>query len=175
VNNLKQVGLGFIMWANDNGDKFPMQMKAAQGGSFEAIARGETFRHVAALSNELTRPRVLVCPRDDREPALAFADLRNTNLSYFVGLNADVNRPQTILAGDRNLTNGLPRSSAILTLEPDRPAGWTAELHVEVGNLGLADGSVQQVNTAALRRQIEESQKSMAPNPQRLQFPDANP
>ena len=172
VSNLKQVGLGFRMWSNDNGDKFPMQVRAQKGGSFEAIARGETFRHFAAMSNELTRTKILVCPSDDREPAPAFADLSNTNLSYFVGLDADETRPQTILSGDRNLTNGLPRSSGVLGLEPDRPAGWTAEMHVEAGNIGLADGSVQQANTTMLRRQIEASLKAVEPKPQRLQFPE---
>ncbi len=172
VSNLKQVGLGFRMWSNDHGEQFPMQVKARQGGSFEAIARGETYRHFAALSNELTRTRVLVCPSDDRARAPSFADLSNTNLSYFVGLDADETRPQTILSGDRNLTNGLPRPNGVLGLEPDRPAGWTAEMHVEVGNIGLGDGSAQQVNTAGLRRQIEASLKSVEPNPQRLQFPD---
>jgi len=172
VSNLKQVGLGFRMWSNDHGDRFPMEMRARQDGSFEAIARGETFRHFAALSNELTRTRILVCPSDDRERAPSFADLSNTNLSYFVGLDADETRPQTILSGDRNLTNGLPRPNGVLGLEPDRPAGWTAELHGEQGNLGLADGSAQQVNTAGLRRQIEASLKSVEPQPQRFQFPE---
>ena len=67
-----------------------------------------------------------------------------------VGLDADESRPQTILSGDRNITNGLPRSSGILSLEPDRPAGWTAEIHIEQGNIGLADGSVQQVTESQL-------------------------
>jgi prepilin-type processing-associated H-X9-DG protein len=172
VSNLKQIGLGLRIWSNDNGDKFPMQVKTQKGGSFEAIARGETFRHFAAMSNELSRPKILVCPSDDREPAPTFADLSNTNLSYFVGLDADETRPQTILSGDRNLTNGLPRPNGVLGLEPDRPAGWTAEIHGEKGNIGLADGSVQQASTAVLRRQIEASLKSVEPKPQRLQFPE---
>jgi hypothetical protein len=172
MNHLKQIGLGFRMWANDNRDKFPMQVKAENGGSFEAIATGETFRHFAAMSNELTRTKILVCPSDDRDAVSRFGDLSNTNLSYFVGLDADETRPQTILAGDRNLTNGLPRPNGVLGLEPDRPAGWTAEIHIERGNLGLADGSARQLTTTGLRSQIEACLKSTEPKPQRLQFPD---
>jgi hypothetical protein len=43
VDNLKNVGLAFRIWANDNNDKFPMQVEAKSGGSQEAIATGETF------------------------------------------------------------------------------------------------------------------------------------
>ncbi len=78
VNHLKQVGLAFRMWSNDNQERFPMRVEAKSGGSLEAIASGET--------------------------------------------------------------------------------GWTAEIHVEAGNLGLSDGSVQQATTAILRKQIEGNQ-----------------
>ena len=33
VNNLKQVGLAFRIFATDNQDRFPMQISAAEGGS----------------------------------------------------------------------------------------------------------------------------------------------
>src|SRR5881397_1744851 len=32
VNQLKQVGLAFRIWSNDNNDKFPMQVEAKKGG-----------------------------------------------------------------------------------------------------------------------------------------------
>src|SRR5881392_4265480 len=35
TNNLKQVGLSFRIWANDNGDVFPMGVSTNQGGSSE--------------------------------------------------------------------------------------------------------------------------------------------
>lgn len=172
VNQLKQIGLAFRIWANDNADKFPMQVKAEKGGSLEAIASGEAFRHFTVMSNELNRTKILVCPADDRERAGSFAEFGNTNLSYFVGLDANEAKPQIILSGDRNVTNGLPRPRGVLGLEPDRPTGWTAEMHVEKGNIGLCDGSAQQVTTDFLRRQVAEGLKSTAPKPQRWQFPE---
>jgi hypothetical protein len=39
------------------------------------------FRHFAALSNELTRTKILVCPSDDREVAPCLDELQNTNLT----------------------------------------------------------------------------------------------
>ncbi|TMP97462.1 MAG: type II secretion system protein, partial [Verrucomicrobia bacterium] len=35
TNNLKQIGLSFRIWANDNGDVFPMSVSTNQGGSSE--------------------------------------------------------------------------------------------------------------------------------------------
>jgi prepilin-type processing-associated H-X9-DG protein len=62
--------------------------------------------------------------------------------------------PQAILSGDRNLTNNTSIRNGILTLTTNRPAGWTAEIHNKVGNLLLADGSVQQVSSTGLRTAI---------------------
>src|SRR5438309_1458155 len=62
--NLKQVGLSFKTWAFDQTNNFPMSLSTNLGGTREYITTGETFRHFAAISNELSTPRVLVCPRD---------------------------------------------------------------------------------------------------------------
>jgi len=34
-------------------------------------------------------------------------------------------------------------------------AGWTADIHVNAGNVGLADGSVQQMTSPGLQKQLE--------------------
>ena len=54
------------------------------------------------------------------------------------------------LSGDRNLTNGLPVTNNVLYLATNRPTGWTRELHNCQGNVGLADGSVQQFSSSRL-------------------------
>ena len=92
----------------------------------------------------LSNPKLLVCPADTRVPAKDLGPgFSNTNLSYFVGLDADETYPQMFLYGDRNLTNSLPLQHGILVLVPNRPVGWTHELHNGQGNIALADGSVQ--------------------------------
>src|ERR1041385_2484494 len=153
-SNLKQIGLAFRLWSNDHNDKFPMQFDASKEGSREAIDKQEPWRHFLALSNELLNPKVLACPADDRPRATNFLKLTLTNLSYFVGLDADETLPQTLLAGDRNVTNGVAPTKGILELADNPPAGWTEKIHVEQGNLGLSDGSAQPTTTATLRRQI---------------------
>jgi prepilin-type processing-associated H-X9-DG protein len=96
------------------------------------------------LSNDLGDPKILVCPADTRVPAKDLGPgFSNANLSYFVGLDAEETYPSMFLYGDRNLTNGLPIQDGILVLMPNRPLGWTRELHDRQGNVALADGSVQ--------------------------------
>src|ERR1017187_6706284 len=142
VNNLKQDGLAFRLWEGDNGDKYPMAVSTNKNGTMEYAA--DVFRHFQVMSNELSTPKILVCPADDRTAAASFAKLKNQNVSYFVGLDAEETRPQMLLTGDRNVTNGIAPEHSILKLVPDQPAGWTEAMHNGVGNIGLADGSVQQ-------------------------------
>ena len=83
----------------------------------------------------------------------------DVNISYFIGTKSTETRPQTILAGDRNVTGGggglEPQWSIFLGTSID--AAWDKELHVRSGNLALADGSVQQTKTPNLRDQISAS------------------
>ena len=88
VNNLKQVGLSFRISANDNNDSFPMQIADEKGGAKDSLARGELIRVFLALSNELSVPRTVTCPDDPRSAATNWASLSNSNISYFVGLDA---------------------------------------------------------------------------------------
>jgi prepilin-type processing-associated H-X9-DG protein len=155
VNNLKQAGLAFRLWEGDNGDKYPMAVSTNKNGTMEYAEDGNAFRHFQVMSNELSTPKILVCPADNRTAAASFARLENQNVSYFVGLDATDVRPQMLLTGDRNVTNGIAPEHSILKLVPDQPAGWTEALHNGVGNIGLADGSVQQVSIPGLQQMLK--------------------
>ena len=109
--NLKQVGLAFKLWAGDHQEKFPMQVSVTNGGTMEMVDSGKTFMHFAAISNELSTPKVLVCPADrTRKRAADFcADLDNAKISYFVGVDANSTLlSQMFLSGDFNITNERP-------------------------------------------------------------------
>ena len=157
VNNLKQDGIAFRLWEGDNGDKYPMAVSTNKGGTMEYAEDGNAFRHFQVMSNELNTPKILICPADDRTAAASFARLKNQNVSYFVGLDATEVRPQMLLTGDRNVTNGLSPVRSVLELRPEIPAGWTEAMHNGQGNVGLSDGSVQQVTIDALRNAIKNS------------------
>ena len=157
INNLKQIGLGYRIWEGDNGDKYPMDVPMAKGGTKEFITGVDTFRHFLVMSNELSTPRVLACPADTRTAAANFVRLKNQNVSYFVGLDANDAYPRRFLSGDRNITGPAAPENGILKLVPGGPVSWTEEIHVNNGNLGLNDGSAWQYSNSQLREALQKS------------------
>ena len=149
--NLKQIGLAFRTWALDHHKTNPMDVPTALGGTREYLASGEVFRHFLVMSNELSTPRILVCPKDRRVAVSDWGTLANNNLSYFVGFVTNAENPQMFLSGDRDLTNGALLSDRVLALTTNSLAGWRGNIHREFGNIALADGSVQALSTARLR------------------------
>ena len=156
INNLKQIGLAFRTWSLDNNDQFPFQVSVTNGGTMELTGSGIASIHFQVMSNELSTPKILLCPADTgRTNAYSFAtNLNNWNISYFVGIDATNANPAMFLCGDRNITNGLPLQGRFLYLPTNRPTGWTHQMHVNQGNIGLADGSVQALSTPRLQQAI---------------------
>ena len=72
VNNLKEIGLAYRVWEGDNGDKYPMAVSTGKGGSMEYTDGANTFRHFLVMSNELSTPKILICPADTRAVANGF-------------------------------------------------------------------------------------------------------
>ena len=170
INNLKQSGLAFKIWAGDNEDKYPMEVLTSKHGTAEFNTGATTFRHFQVMSNELSTPKILICPNDSRIAADNFARLKNKNLSYFVGLDANDSDPQRFLDGDRNITSESEPENGILKLTPGGPVSWTSAIHVNIGNLGLADGSVQQLSNTALKNTLKQS--GDATNTWRISLPE---
>jgi prepilin-type N-terminal cleavage/methylation domain-containing protein/prepilin-type processing-associated H-X9-DG protein len=148
ANHLRQLGLAFHSFAHDHGNKFPMQVPAAEGGTLvpntqtnAASLVAPAFVHLQVLSNELVNPQLLWCPTDSRRAATDFASVRNDRVSYFVAINAPFGQTDAVLAGDRNLTNATSGSAAFLV--GDQPLHWTDEQHRRRGNLLFADGHVE--------------------------------
>jgi type II secretory pathway pseudopilin PulG len=156
LNNLKQIGLATRVWEGDNGGKYPWSIPGTNGGTMEFVTSSNEWRHFQVMSNELSTPRVLVCPADVRSHVHAtnFTDFNNSNMSFFINLDCSRSNQDAILSGDHNLTNGTPIRNGILELTTNNPVGWTAEMHKNVGNLLLSDGSVQQVSRTGLRDAI---------------------
>jgi prepilin-type processing-associated H-X9-DG protein len=152
ASQLKSVSLASRLYANDNGDQFPFAISDDRGGSLSFAHTPQVFRHFQAMSNEIVTPKVLVCPNDRaRIRATDFqTPLSNTNISYFVGLDAREGQPQTILTGDRNITGGRLTNGFLRLITTNDTLGWTKELHNRFGNIGFGDGSVQQFESLDL-------------------------
>jgi len=187
VNNLKNVGLAFRIFATDNGDRFPMQIASTEGGTSDWAAPtvaniGHIWRHFSALSNELSTPKIVVCPSDNQvteannwntnkvpanAPIQTFSE--NDHLSFFIGVEADETRPQVFLAGDRNVvsSNGTPArtdiTKGVYTKLATNPVtvpngiGWSKDMHNEQGDICMGDGSVQQFSSSRLRASLKDT------------------
>lgn len=106
------------------------------------------------------------------------ANARNEGCSYFYSADAQEEQPQRFLAGDRNISinpgaanpaqSGMivnPAQANGLTMGLDNSVyGWTTEIHQDAGNVGLSDGSVQQMSSTALRDGANAASESFGVN-----------
>ena len=201
VNNLKQIGVAFRTWALDNGDQYPMKVSVANGGWADYIglennqtvqqnSRG-VFGIFMVMSNELSTPKILVCPAEadtfHTATASTFSGIippgsanttpytNNLQVSYFVGVDAVDTFPQMFLDGDHNMGNGNPPANGYcfnlqnptaaqatyslgtnFSPNPNGP-GWMDNMHSKQGNVGLADGSVQQMSRSKMQEGLRNS------------------
>jgi prepilin-type N-terminal cleavage/methylation domain-containing protein len=103
---------------------------------------------------------------------LANGNLACSLVSYFLCGDTTEAYPQMILTGDRNIGSSNPNSTGSPATDIDgtnaisyaggnstalKPLwGWTQnDLHQKVGNLGIADGSVQQVTSSGLQTSLQ--------------------
>ena len=100
-NNMKQIGLAFRVWAEDNNGNFPFNLSTNKGGTLELCRPGadgfdrNAAFHFQVMSNELATPRLLNCPDDaKRSPALNFESLRPENVGYLLRSGTNLN-PQS--------------------------------------------------------------------------------
>ncbi len=183
VNNLKQIGLAFRLFSTDNGDRFPTELSALEGGSSEAAStKGSNFYTFMVLSNELSTPKVILCPSDSghteasiwrkdtsRGANVSVEELRDKAHSYAIGLNGSETFPQSMISSDRNFTNTIRTSTslntaALVDLGADKnktvidKGGWDDKsMHQSQGNMVMGDGSVQQMSASRLQEALRNS------------------
>jgi prepilin-type N-terminal cleavage/methylation domain-containing protein len=178
VSNLKQIGIAFRLFANDNEGRYP---------GFDGITDpSQCWSNFQAVGTELASPKVLLCPSDAGRPAntgktiasdfattgiitnsFSNASLhRNGSLSYFICPRADETRPLMVFVGDRNLVSAANPTSPGTTYYTGQQdlldgstgtitAAWNDNSHFRAGDIGLADGSAQQVTTGKFRDQLK--------------------
>ncbi len=160
LNDTKQMGLAFTMFANDHREQYPSVVPIAEGGS---QTLKETWQHFLTLSNELVTPKVLFCPSDKvKKQATDWGNtgnglgaLKNDAVSYGIGTSMAPDKPTMHLASDRNFTgkpnqdcNPAQITGVITQLVPFSGADpkWDNTMHVNAGNLVFADGSARMLS-----------------------------
>ena len=188
----------------DFGGAYPWQVSPDQGGvslvtATVAGAPATTISNnvtaaFAAVSNELSTPKIVWCPSDGSRytasntwvgvQRLTIANNQKVP-SYFLGTTATEEQPQSILGGDRNTTNGLTEvalagkhvifagneANGVIAVATLNKIGYTSAIHQNAGNILLGDGSVQQVSSGRFRDQIRDS--AAASGAQNFIFPAA--
>jgi prepilin-type N-terminal cleavage/methylation domain-containing protein len=165
INNMKQVGIAYRIWSNDNGDRFPAQQTEALGGwsanatTSTANAAEYMFINYSLMANEMGQSaKIVMCPSDDRQPNTNFfyessvsstltasgvqaettyGNFDNTNVSYWVGTGANDTFPQGLLGGDRNM-GAQGGSSATPGTSQDPNYGFSAPVGTTTGDYVIA-------------------------------------
>jgi hypothetical protein len=130
MNNLRQIGRGFHVWAAEHGGYNPWRVLASEGGTqplpiaprtFEvpgigtfpgAITHNAWFQFLWVYEG-LPGPHVLVCPSDSTKQratnfstapgGLAHPSMQNNAVSYVEGLDVFREMSDRVLSGDRNM------------------------------------------------------------------------
>jgi prepilin-type N-terminal cleavage/methylation domain-containing protein len=151
----------------------------------------------AVMSNELNTPKILACPAEydsGRVVSTTFATSvvtgqtgtafnMRSNVSYFIGIDADETQPQMFLAGDHAMGAGAVANNnaaavgwqgiyapntAVGTATNGAAAWMDNSQHGKQGNVGLSDGSVQGFSISKLREGLKNTADQ---NNNRLLFP----
>jgi prepilin-type N-terminal cleavage/methylation domain-containing protein len=174
LNNLKEIGTAYRLWAGDNGDLVPPQQSVSQGGWKDFLTNANQgsncWMNYTIMQNDLGQSAKLVlCPADERKAASSFTNnFDNTHVSYFVGVTANDLYPQSIMGGDRNLGPGTkpdpdygysPKSGKgnDVAIPISGPVCWSLKMHsagntAGTGNILLGDGSGEQMSSAGFNQ-----------------------
>jgi len=172
INNEKEIGTAYRLWAGDNGDLVPAQQTSALNGwknynqtppallvgndNFGLVQGPATTVSMTGacaafnyfiMQNELGQsPKLVICPADDRTASQAFTNGFGANtVSYFVGVGANDVYPQSIAGGDRNLGGlGTTAQDANYGFSGTSAQSVTGSDVVLAANNGNANGSIAQ-------------------------------
>lgn len=164
ISNLKELGTAFALYAQDNQDRRPLSSLRVRAEEMKGDLLAGAFLQ---LTNYLKAPRVVLCPglSQYRSPADSWAKLEDRNIGYAMGDGA-------FSIGDLDIEGGIERkvpwgqstaTAWVFGGEGYRQSGpmiqWSKTNHFDVGQMGLADGTVFSGDSKGLRRQISLSQQ----------------
>jgi prepilin-type N-terminal cleavage/methylation domain-containing protein len=155
MNNQMQIALGFLIFKDDHGGKFPWQLPATNGGTMELAGDGHPSSQFRMALDYIQNYHVWICPTDpSRHPATNNATFGDINTSDFVNVDATTNNAAGILTGERHLmANGLSVKPGLFNYKNTSDLGWTLELHGQshyapYGAMSFTDGHAEFVRGA---------------------------
>lgn len=144
-SRLMEIGAAYRGYAVDHDMMYPLYVLIKSNYVYgQKTTSIMCYQGYKEISNYLSTPLRLVCPKDKRTASTNWGDLKNINISYFVGIYASPLSPESILSGDRNIT---PNTNCVVGSN-DLSFTWQASvgLHGHFGNILYSDGHVDTVN-----------------------------
>jgi prepilin-type processing-associated H-X9-DG protein len=173
VSNLRHLERALRQFAMENYD-YPPWRQFAPAGNYYEPGKHQLWFQYWWLREGIGSPKYLMDPGETRTGARIatnwdLAGNGNGAVSYVLGLDSTTFLPRSIVVADRHIldagygvcSSGIDRAAQLPTL-PNLYVRWTAEVHGEVGNVALADGSVESVDSDGLRRVVSEVRDSNA-------------
>ena len=152
-SSLKQIGVGFLQYAQDNDERFPpVSVSDVKPVGMNDTKSYKPFGWADAANSYIRDTNVFQCPNEELTTAISdqtqsgYTDYWfNSNLSN-VKLNVLASPAQTILSGDGN--DGTDMTNARYSLNALPPAwldteGSPARRHLDTANYLFADGHVK--------------------------------
>ena len=173
IENLQQISVALRTWEEDSGPRTALLETNDQTKGLDDGQRA--WINVLGISNIVRLSKVLHCPIDTETPTITNPAGVKIRISYFLNLDASRSYPQELLSGDDNLELGgsqygmplmvngsrvpdVPVKPGILVFPSKTPFSWPDDTrHMLVGNISLADGSVQPVSSYGLETAIQMS------------------
>lgn len=175
LSNLRQIGNAVRQFGLEHNDIMPWRQQAGPAGNFNEPGKHELWFQYWWLRDSIGSPKLLMDPAETRASARiarnweldvngGLQSFKNRAVAYVLGLDSSTDLPGGMLVGDRNLvtggyggcSSGLS-TAAVLPRTGPSPARWYDDMHGVFGNVALADGRVDSVDSEGLRRAIAES------------------
>ena len=169
-NNLRQIGNALRHYALEHND-LPPWLPWSPAGNFNQPGKHELWFQYWWIRDYIESPKFLMDPGETRSGARVATNwdlnpngglqlIKNNAVAYPLGLDSATFIPQTIMVADRHMehagfggcSSGISTAARIST----RTARWSGEVHGVFGNVALADGSVESVDSDGLRRILSE-------------------
>lgn len=156
VANLRQVGMALRVWEEDNGSgNTNSQWSSLLETNAQTVglnAGQVAWINAMGITNFGRSAKILQCSSDKETPTTTSTAGLKIRISYFLNMDASAGFPQEIMAGDDNLAiGGIPAKPGVQMLPSNALVSWTRTRHRFVGNIALADGSVEQTSSVGLQ------------------------
>jgi hypothetical protein len=168
LSNLRQIGNAVRQFGLEHNDIMSWRQQAGPDGNFNEPGKHQLWFQYWWLRDAIGTPKILMDPAETRSSARiasswglevtsGLQSLKNNAVSYVLGVDSSTDLPRSMLVGDRNiLVGGYGGCSSSLSTaaQVSSTTSWYDDVHGTFGNIALADGSVDSVDSDGLLRAL---------------------